>query len=113
MHQLARCNGPNLLRSVGSETGQLPQEDSLKRVLTVALNDIHQAGTYKQERLITTPQASEVAVEGVDGHVVNFCANNYLGLSNHPKLVAAARSTLDSHGYGLSSVRFICGTQYR
>jgi glycine C-acetyltransferase len=71
---------------------------------------IKEAGLYKNERIITTPQSADIKVStGED--VLNFCANNYLGLSNHPELVKAAKLALDSHGYGMSSVRFICGTQ--
>jgi len=72
-----------------------------------------EAGTYKVERVITSPQASAVTVEGDASAepVLNFCANNYLGLSSHPALVKAAQEALASHGFGLSSVRFICGTQ--
>lgn len=69
------------------------------------------AGTYKTERVITSPMASEVSVLGGTGPVLNFCANNYLGLSNHPRLVKKAQEIIASHGFGLSSVRFICGTQ--
>lgn len=72
--------------------------------------DIREAGLYKEERIIVTPQGAEISVS-TGKEVLNFCANNYLGLSNNPKLVAAAKEALDSHGYGLSSVRFICGTQ--
>ena len=67
-------------------------------------------GLYKEERIITSPQAADVSVAG-GGRVINFCANNYLGLANHPELIAAAKQGLDSHGFGLASVRFICGTQ--
>lgn len=74
------------------------------------LTDIREAGLYKNERVIVTPQGAEIRVES-GAEVLNFCANNYLGLSNNPKLIAAAKEALDSHGYGLSSVRFICGTQ--
>jgi len=70
-----------------------------------------EAGTYKVERVITSPQASEVTVQNGKEPVLNFCANNYLGLSSHPALVEAAQNALGSHGFGLSSVRFICGTQ--
>lgn len=70
---------------------------------------IKAAGTYKQERVITSPQGAAITVQNT--RVLNFCANNYLGLSNHPKVVQAAKHALDSHGFGLSSVRFICGTQ--
>lgn len=84
--------------------------DSLKEKLLSELQEIKEAGLYKQERIITTPQGAVIKTQ--DGReVINFCANNYLGLSDHPQVLAAAKKTLDSHGYGLSSVRFICGTQ--
>lgn len=74
------------------------------------LKAIKEAGLYKRERTITSPQAALIStVEG--GEVLNFCANNYLGLSSHPHVIEAAKATIDSHGYGMSSVRFICGTQ--
>jgi glycine C-acetyltransferase len=75
------------------------------------LDEIRAAGTWKEERLIQSPQGAEIRVGGRT--VLNFCANNYLGLSDHPDLLAAARAALDDRGYGLSSVRFICGTQDR
>jgi glycine C-acetyltransferase len=71
---------------------------------------IDSAGLYKRERIITGPQGAEISVLG-GGEVLNFCANNYLGLSSHPEVISAAKSAIDSHGFGLSSVRFICGTQ--
>jgi len=74
------------------------------------LEEIREAGLYKDERVLTSPQQSAISVSG-GANVINFCANNYLGLSNHPELVAAARRSLDEWGFGLSSVRFICGTQ--
>lgn len=74
------------------------------------LQGIKDAGLYKNERIITTPQKSNIKVEGGD-EVLNFCANNYLGLSDNSRLIAAAKAAMDSHGYGMSSVRFICGTQ--
>src|SRR5690606_20453028 len=67
-------------------------------------------GLYKTERVITTPQGAQISVQG-GAEVINFCANNYLGLSAHPKVIEAAKKAIDSHGYGMSSVRFICGTQ--
>ncbi len=71
---------------------------------------IREAGLYKRERTITSPQAAQITtIEG--GEVLNFCANNYLGLSSHPLVIEAAKKAIDSHGYGMSSVRFICGTQ--
>jgi glycine C-acetyltransferase len=73
------------------------------------VEEIKQSGLYKTERIITSPQGAEITVNGKT--VLNFCANNYLGLSSHPKTIAAAHKYIDSHGYGMSSVRFICGTQ--
>lgn len=74
------------------------------------INEIKEAGLYKSERTITTPQSALINTkEG--GEVLNFCANNYLGLSSHPAVIQAAKEAIDSHGYGMSSVRFICGTQ--
>ena len=73
------------------------------------VEDIKTAGLYKTERIITSPQGAEITVGGKT--VLNFCANNYLGLSSHPRVIAAAHKSIDSHGYGMSSVRFICGTQ--
>ena len=81
----------------------------LKDILTGEIESIREAGLYKEERLIKSPQAAQIRVK--DAEVINFCANNYLGLSSHPKIVAAAHAALDEWGYGLSSVRFICGTQ--
>ncbi len=83
---------------------------TLKPALEKELAAIKEAGLYKQERIIVTPQGADIKVEsGQD--VINFCANNYLGLSSHPTVVEAAKKAIDSHGYGMSSVRFICGTQ--
>ncbi|MDR2972509.1 MAG: glycine C-acetyltransferase [Bacteroidales bacterium] len=73
------------------------------------LTDIENAGLYKKERIIVTPQGGKIALQN-GKKVLNFCANNYLGLANNPKLIAAAKEALDSHGYGMASVRFICGT---
>jgi glycine C-acetyltransferase len=84
--------------------------DSLQQKLSAELEEIKKAGLYKQERTITTPQGAEISTEE-GGEVLNFCANNYLGLSSHPKVIQAAKDAIDTHGYGLSSVRFICGTQ--
>ncbi len=78
-------------------------------LLRTQLDDLRAKGLYKRERLIQSPQGAAITVGGRD--VVSFCANNYLGLANHPDIVAAARTGLDKYGYGLSSVRFICGTQ--
>ncbi len=84
--------------------------DTLKPVLQQELTDIEQAGLYKKERIIVTPQGADIKVNNGQ-EVVNFCANNYLGLSSHPDVLLAAKAAIDSHGFGLSSVRFICGTQ--
>jgi len=83
---------------------------NVQHYLTEKINDIEKAGLYKRERLIESPQRCEVQVGGGNS-VLNFCANNYLGLANHPAVVDAARKALDEWGYGLASVRFICGTQ--
>src|SRR5512146_1877715 len=82
-----------------------------KSVYAAQLAEIEQAGLWKHERLITSPQAAHITTNGKQ--VINFCANNYLGLSSHPRIMAAAKKALDERGYGLSSVRFICGTQDR
>ncbi|MBS1558749.1 MAG: glycine C-acetyltransferase [Bacteroidetes bacterium] len=82
----------------------------LQPVLQKELDTIREAGLFKKERIITTPQAADIKT--ADGKtVINFCANNYLGLSSHPRVIAAAKKAIDSHGFGMSSVRFICGTQ--
>ncbi|MFD1771276.1 glycine C-acetyltransferase [Sphingobacterium suaedae] len=83
---------------------------TLKPVLEKELAAIKEAGLYKEERVIVTPQGADIKVS-TGQEVINFCANNYLGLSSHPKVVEAAKRAIDSHGYGMSSVRFICGTQ--
>ena len=82
----------------------------LKNFLTKEIQDTKDAGLYKEERIIITPQTAAIKVEG-GKDVLNFCANNYLGLSDNPRLIKAAKDMMDSHGYGMSSVRFICGTQ--
>lgn len=82
----------------------------LKEHLRTQLREIEEAGLFKRERIITTPQ--DAVIKTTDGEeVLNFCANNYLGLSSHPRVLEAAHRTLDTHGFGMSSVRFICGTQ--
>ncbi|KAJ8717175.1 hypothetical protein PYW08_005574 [Mythimna loreyi] len=84
---------------------------NLRDILEDRLRDIKRAKTWKHERVLTSPQDTKVRVQGVEGEFLNFCANNYLGLSNHPEVVEAAREGLKKYGAGLSSVRFICGTQ--
>lgn len=83
--------------------------ESLVARVTLELHEIEHAGLLKKERIITSEQGAEIVVNGKT--VLNFCANNYLGLSSHPRVIAAAHNAIDTHGYGMSSVRFICGTQ--
>ncbi|MEM6343138.1 MAG: glycine C-acetyltransferase [Bacteroidota bacterium] len=83
---------------------------SVESNLQAELKEIEDAGLYKRERIITTPQAAEIKAQP-GGEVLNFCANNYLGLSSHPEVIEAAKAAIDTHGFGMSSVRFICGTQ--
>jgi glycine C-acetyltransferase len=89
--------------------------EAAKNVYDTTLEEIRGAGLFKVERVITTPQGAEIDAKPSEGepaqHVLNFCANNYLGLSSHPEVIAAAKKAIDTHGFGLSSVRFICGTQ--
>jgi len=88
----------------------IPLMYTLKASLQQTLDEIQAQGLYKKERIISTPQAVEIkATPG--GDVLNFCANNYLGLSSHPRVTDAAKTAIDTHGFGMSSVRFICGTQ--
>ncbi|MFS4468937.1 glycine C-acetyltransferase [Maribacter sp. 2210JD10-5] len=82
----------------------------IKEFLQEELESIKQDGLYKKERVIVTPQDAVIKIDSGQ-EVINFCANNYLGLSSHPEVIQAAKDTLDSHGFGMSSVRFICGTQ--
>src|SRR5690606_7773163 len=83
---------------------------SLTQRYTDTLDEIRDAGLFKAERIITSPQAAEITL--ADGStVLNFCANNYLGLADHPAMIEAAKAALDTHGFGMASVRFICGTQ--
>jgi glycine C-acetyltransferase len=83
--------------------------DAFAKRIAAETEEIKTSGLYKTERIITSPQGAEITVNGKT--VLNFCANNYLGLSSHPEVIAAAHKAIDSHGYGMSSVRFICGTQ--
>jgi len=83
---------------------------TLQPDLTQQLQEIKNAGLFKKERIITSPQGAEIETDEA-GEVLNFCANNYLGLSSHPEVIKAAKEAIDSHGFGMSSVRFICGTQ--
>ena len=82
----------------------------IKDHLAEELKQIEADGLYKRERIITSEQDAVIKLDS-GKEVINFCANNYLGLSSHPKVIEAAKNTLDTHGFGMSSVRFICGTQ--
>jgi glycine C-acetyltransferase len=82
----------------------------INKALEAELKEIDQSGLFKRERIITSPQSAEIATNEA-GEVLNFCANNYLGLSSHPDVIQAAKDAIDTHGFGMSSVRFICGTQ--
>jgi glycine C-acetyltransferase len=84
--------------------------EQFKPKLEQELQSIEEAGLFKRERIITSPQSAEITITG-GKQVLNFCANNYLGLSSHPRVVQAAKEAIDTHGFGMSSVRFICGTQ--
>lgn len=84
--------------------------DQFRPKLQEELKSIEDAGLFKKERIITSPQSAEITIAGGQ-KVLNFCANNYLGLSSHPKVIEAAKAAIDTHGFGMSSVRFICGTQ--
>ncbi|XP_045537387.1 2-amino-3-ketobutyrate coenzyme A ligase, mitochondrial [Papilio machaon] len=97
LHELKKKDRPGVIR--------------LREVLEDRLQEIKKAKTWKHERVLTSPQDTKVRVKGAEGQFLNFCANNYLGLSNHPEVVEAAREGLKNYGAGLSSVRFICGTQ--
>jgi len=83
---------------------------TINKDLQSELNEIDNSGLFKKERIITTPQSAEIQTNEA-GEVLNFCANNYLGLSSHPHVIQAAKDAIDTHGFGMSSVRFICGTQ--
>ena len=82
---------------------------TLQAVCNDIINEAHQAGTFKVERVIDNAQDMSISSGG--RQVINFCANNYLGLANHPRVTGAAKDAIDSHGFGMASVRFICGTQ--
>jgi glycine C-acetyltransferase len=93
-----------------------PQAGPWTEVWNKALNEMKEASTYKRERIIVTPQSSGIEVADPSGRrakVLNFCANNYLGLADNKSIMEASKKMTDSHGFGLSSVRFICGTQVR
>src|SRR5207244_13624853 len=89
---------------------ELAMIEEFEKQLAQSLEEIRSQGLFKTERVITSPQDAHIAITG-GKRVLNMCANNYLGLADHPVLIAAAREALDTHGFGMASVRFICGTQ--
>ena len=97
--------------SMGKRWSSASAAAELNQHLQAQMDEMKDAGTFKVERVITSPQSANITVQERPDAVINLCANNYLGLSNDPELVQVAKDTLDSHGFGLSSVRFICGTQ--
>ncbi|XP_031572298.1 2-amino-3-ketobutyrate coenzyme A ligase, mitochondrial-like [Actinia tenebrosa] len=105
-HVLIRLQGVRVLSRHTSTAST-----AFRKLLDNQLTGIKEAGTWKSERIITTEQASEIGVKGRRDKILNFCANNYLGLSSNPEIIQAAKDALDQYGNGLSSVRFICGTQ--
>ncbi|MFO8098013.1 MAG: aminotransferase class I/II-fold pyridoxal phosphate-dependent enzyme [Salinibacter sp.] len=88
----------------------MPMTDDVAADFRDTIQEIKNAGTYNEERVITSQQDADIEVEG-GRHVINFCANNYLGLANHPDIMEAAKNGVDRYGFGVASVRFICGTQ--
>jgi len=106
--QRTGAQATKMLNRVGLRTFASP---AFSQTLRNELESIHAAGTYKRERVIISDQSSEISVMESDEPVLNFCANNYLGLANDPELVKVAQETIRTHGFGLASVRFICGTQ--
>lgn len=93
-----------------TDANQLIMYKTLQAILQNELKEIENAGLYKRERIIITPQGADIKIQGGQ-EVINFCANNYLGLAAHPRVIQAAKNALDTHGFGMASVRFICGTQ--
>ncbi|XP_053688413.1 2-amino-3-ketobutyrate coenzyme A ligase, mitochondrial [Sabethes cyaneus] len=108
----AKGNQRKVIASYASSAvSERTAQKSFRNVLQTQLDDIQKAGTYKKERIIVSPQATTINVEGSQGKILNFCANNYLGLASNDDVVNCGKKALDEYGAGLSSVRFICGTQ--
>src|SRR5947199_134060 len=101
---------PGHVRGAPGEAEEGPLDPSFLQHLAAETQKLRETGLYKHERVITSHQKAEITVEG-GKEVINLCANNYLGLSDHPALLEAAQQAVARHGYGMSSVRFICGTQ--
>ena len=99
----------NIIICIFEQNQIIMYSDKFQQHLQSELNQIDEDGLYKRERIITSSQSAEIVANGKK--LLNFCANNYLGLSNHPDVIKASQEMMDSHGYGMSSVRFICGTQ--
>src|SRR5208337_1904190 len=95
---------------VASPAGSPPMDANLLQHLSAETAKLVESGLFKKERILTSPQSARIRVEG-GREVLNFCANNYLGLADHPDVIAAAQKALEQHGFGMASVRFICGTQ--
>ena len=102
---IKRISFPSSIRRLSTLTNVIEQR------LNPELDSIRQAGTWKNERVISTSQSAHIQVEHSNKELLNFCANNYLGLANNKEVVQASKKALDEYGAGLSSVRFICGTQ--
>nr|AAL90327.1 RE16411p [Drosophila melanogaster] len=100
-----------LFRGVGGRHYSAAAQAQLREILGTQLAGIKDAGTFKAERIITSSQSTQITVQGSDKKILNFCANNYLGLANNPEIVEHSQKLLEQYGAGLSSVRFICGTQ--
>ncbi|XP_037720106.1 2-amino-3-ketobutyrate coenzyme A ligase, mitochondrial [Drosophila subpulchrella] len=100
-----------LFRGVGRRQYSAAAQTQLREILGTQLVGIKEAGTFKAERIITSSQSTQITVQGSDKKILNFCANNYLGLANNPEIVEHSQKLLEQYGAGLSSVRFICGTQ--
>ena len=108
MQRLSVLNKHLMLKQGSLASKTFSTNQLLKTVCAANLDEIREAGTFKTERVITRAQGMEIQADGKT--VLNFCANNYLGLASHPRVVKAAKDIMDTHGFGMSSVRFICGT---
>ncbi|XP_031633147.1 2-amino-3-ketobutyrate coenzyme A ligase, mitochondrial [Contarinia nasturtii] len=111
MFALLRLSTIGRLSQIGIRRKSSTAAQNFRTILQNQLNDVHAAGTYKNERVISSPQRTDINIEGSSKSVINFCANNYLGMSNNKEVVEYSKEILEKYGSGLSSVRFICGTQ--
>uniref|UniRef100_A0A1I8NQ50 Aminotransferase class I/classII large domain-containing protein n=1 Tax=Stomoxys calcitrans TaxID=35570 RepID=A0A1I8NQ50_STOCA len=101
----------NLLKGSVRRYSSSPANAQFREIISDQIKSIKEAGTFKSERVITSSQSTQITVEGSNKQILNFCANNYLGLANNPEVVNYSKDVLANYGAGLSSVRFICGTQ--